>query len=211
MHQLQRPAAPACLGKFRHGQNNWNDVSLADKAEIWQQLNQMQQQRCAYCECSITGEHQSHIEHFRQRARYSQGTFDWLNLFGSCNHTKSCGKHKDTCGAYNHQDLIKMDVEDPEYFFLFVSDGTIAIRSGLSLHERHRAEETLRIFNIDAKHGRLRQMRKSAVQGYLQTAEDLATLAIEYDESEWKPLLEQELEAIRNHPFATAIKHTLML
>jgi len=209
MHQLQRPAAPTCLGKFRHGGNDWNDVSSADKAEIWQQLNQMQQQRCAYCECSIAGERKAHIEHLRQRSRYPQGTFEWSNLFGSCNHVDSCGKYKDACGAYHHQDLIKMDVEDPEYFFMFVADGTIAVRSGLSDDEKRRAHETLRILNLDAKHGRLRQMRQSAVQGYVQTAEELMAMAESFDESEWMSLLQQELETIRNEPFATAIKYVL--
>jgi len=55
MHQLKRPSAPACLARFSHGLNHWGDVLPADKDEIWQQLNQMQQQRCAYCECSIAG------------------------------------------------------------------------------------------------------------------------------------------------------------
>jgi len=211
MHQLERPSAPSCLARFRHGSNNWKDVLSADKDEIWQQLDQMQQQRCAYCECSIAGERKAHIEHLRQRARYPQGTFEWGNIFGSCNHVNSCGKYKDACGAYDHQDLIKMDEEDPEHFFLFVSDGTIAVRPELSRSEQHRAHETLRIFNLDAKHGRLRRMRQSAVQGYLQTAEELMAIAQDFDESEWIPLLNQELETIKTQPFATAIKHTLML
>ncbi|MDX8413362.1 MAG: retron Ec78 anti-phage system effector HNH endonuclease PtuB [Mariprofundales bacterium] len=209
MHQLERPSAPACLVRFRHGLNNWNDVLPADKDEIWQQLNQMQQQRCAYCECSIAGEKKAHIEHLRQRSRYPQGTFEWGNLFGSCNHVDSCGKHKDACGAYNYYDLIKMDEEDPEHFFIFIADGTIAVRSGLSDDEKHRAKETLRIFNLDAQHGRLRQMRQSAVQGYVQTAEELLAIAENFDENEWMPLLQQELNTIKNQPFATAIKHVL--
>jgi len=181
-----------------------------DRDDIWQQLDQMQQQRCVYCECTISGDNKSHIEHFRQRGRYPQGTFAWGNLFASCNHANSCGKYKDSCGSYNYQDLIKMDMEDPEHFFLFVSDGTITVRSGLSENEQHRAHETLRIFNIDARHGQLRQMRKSAVQGYLQTAEYLAEIALEFDESEWAPLFQKELDDIASLPFCTAIKHTLM-
>jgi uncharacterized protein (TIGR02646 family) len=52
-----------------------------------------------------------HIEHFRQRSRYHQGTFEWDNLFGSCNRPDNRGKHKDQCGNYDYQDLIKPDVE----------------------------------------------------------------------------------------------------
>jgi hypothetical protein len=35
-------------------------------------------------------------------------------------------------------------------------------------------------------------------------------MANEFAEEEWYPLLEEELEAIKELPFATAIKHVLM-
>lgn len=213
MHKLNRPLlAPACLSGYRHGVNQWGEVSSAKKAEIWQQLDVMQHGRCAYCECALPVQNDhyvAHIEHFRQRERYPQGTFEWANLFGSCNRNDSCGKHKDKCGHYNHADLIKPDIEDPEHFFLFVSDGSIAIRQGLSAAEQQRAAETLRIFNLDVQHGALRQMRSSAVQGYLQTAEKLASMAADFSEDEWLELLEQELAAVEHLPFVTAIKHIL--
>lgn len=53
-------------------------------------------------------------------------------------------------------------------------------------------------------------MLKTAVQGYLQTAEELAEMALEFEEEEWLPLFEQELNATRDLPFATAIRHILM-
>ena len=213
MHQLIRPIAPpACLTRYRHGANQWADVTSAEKAEIWEQLDAMQQGRCAYCECALlvqNGHYVAHIEHFRQRGRYPQGTFEWANLFGSCNRQNSCGKHKDECGAYHHTVLIKPDIEDPDYFFLFVADGSIAIRQGLSATERQRAAETLRILNLDAQHGALRQMRSSAVQGYIQTAEELAAMSADFPEDEWLDLLQQELAAVEHLPFVTAIKHIL--
>ncbi len=183
MHKLDRPGAPACLARFQYGRDNWSDVAPDAKSEIWQQLDKMQQERCAYCERKInTGANKNaHIEHFRQRGRYPQGTFDWDNIFGSCNQENSCGKNKDRLPAYNHEDLIKMDVEDPDDFFLFISDGTISIRSDLSDHDKHRATETLRIFNIDEVNGPLRRMREIAVQGYIQTAEELFEMAMEFD------------------------------
>ncbi|MEN8214990.1 MAG: retron Ec78 anti-phage system effector HNH endonuclease PtuB [Pseudomonadota bacterium] len=213
MHKLKRPKPPACLAKYRHGLNNWSDITTADRAKIWESLDIMQQKRCAYCENRIKTEpkdNNAHIEHFRQRSRYPQGTFEWEKIFASCNRQESCGKYKDSLPHYNHADVIKMDVEDPEDFFLFGYDGTISIRPNLSAQEKHRAKETLRIFNLDAKHGPLRQMRQAAVQGYYQTAEELAEMAKEFPEEEWYPLLEEELEAINELPFATAIKHVLM-
>ena len=93
MHQLNRPPAPACLSRYRHGRDTWGAVGPAEKTEIWASLNEMQMSRCAYCEGAFPDN--PHIVHFRQRSRYVEGTFDWQNLFGSCNKQDSCGKHKD--------------------------------------------------------------------------------------------------------------------
>lgn len=213
MHKLTRPdEAPLCLSRYRHGLNQWGEISSAEKAEIWDKLDDMQQGRCAYCENNLPkfdGFYRAHIEHFRQCDRYPQGTFDWSNLFGSCQRKDSCGRYKDQCGPYEHTDLIKPDVEDPEYFFLFVADGSIAIRQGLSPDEQHRAAETLRIFSLDAQHGALRQMRFSAVQGYVQTAEALFSMAADFPEDEWLELLQQELDDTQHLSFVTTIHHLL--
>ena len=209
MHKLQRRNAPACLANHQHRRDNWSNVTPGEKAAIWTELEAMQGPRCGYCEAD-TSNGQKHIEHFRQKALDPTVTFLWSNLFGSCNREDSCGKHKDNrCGAYTPADLIKPDVDDPECFFVFVSDGTIAVRHGLSVQDRHRATETLRIFNLDARHGPLRRMRQQAAAGYLQTGEELCALSAEYPLEEWQPLLDSELAATVHLPFTTAIKHVL--
>ncbi len=211
MHLLDRGAAPACLTHYHHGHHQWsNGVPTGpEKSQIWACLDAMQLGRCAYCEATLVPD-DKHIEHFRQRSRHPAGTFDWSNLFGSCNRTNSCGKHKDSCGPYNHAHLIKPDQDDPDDYFVFVSDGTIALRAGLSPSRKERAVETLRIFNLDASHGALRQMRRLAAMGYLQTAEEFMQFAQEFDESEWLPLLDQELAATAHLPFVTVIRHALL-
>ena len=93
---------------------------------------------------------------------------------------------------------------------MFVSDGTIAARSTLSDHARRRADETLRILNLDARHGALRERRRQAAAGYLQTAQELQKIAETFDESEWQPFLEAELETIQDEPFVTVIRHALL-
>ncbi|MCP4119750.1 MAG: TIGR02646 family protein [Desulfobacteraceae bacterium] len=213
MHKLERPQAPACLAKYKHGQNNWGDVSSEEKLQIWQRLDEMQQKRCAYCESQINKDSENkdaHIEHFRQRSRCPQETFKWSNLFGSCNRQDSCGNHKDRLPPYDPADLIKMDEENPDDYFLFVADGTIALRKNLTERQKHRAEESLRVFNLNPQHGALRYMRKATVQGYLQTAEELVEMALKFDAEEWLPLLEEELNATKDLPFATAIRHIMM-
>ena len=208
MHKLQRGNAPVCLANYQHGRDNWGDVTPGDKGIIWAELDAMQGQRCGYCEADIS-KGQKHVEHFRQKSRNATATFLWSNLFGSCNREDSCGKHKDRCEAYNPADLIKPDIDDPDIFFMFVSDGTIAVRHNLSDHDRHRASETLRILNLDAHHGPLRRMRQQAAAGYLQTAEEFFALAAEYSPQDWQPLLDDEVAATANLPFVTAIKHVL--
>lgn len=203
MRKLERdPHGPRCLRRYRHGRDQWNQVTDEEKTAIWEKLDAMQGRRCAYCEDAIK-DGERHIEHFRQRFSYRQGTFEWANLFGSCNRENSCGKHKDRCGAYDPADLIKPDVDDPEHFFLFVSGGTIAIREeGLTDDERRRAEETLRILNLN---GPLRYQRWKVVAKYVQISDEINELSKEEQEL----FREIELAETAHLPFATAIKHTL--
>jgi len=210
MHKLIRGEAPNCLSKFRHGKNNWGDVTTGEKDKIWKKITKMQGIYCAYCESDLQ-QGGKHIEHFRQKnsSIYPQGTFQWDNLFGSCNRIESCGIHKDHCGSYAPDDLIKPDTDDPEYFFRFISDGTIAIKSGLSDQEQNRAKETLRIFNLDAERGTLRQIRESMVTGYIQNYEMLLEIFEVLGKDEYEISLKQELDKINNLPFSTAIKHVI--
>jgi uncharacterized protein (TIGR02646 family) len=210
MRNLQRGPMPVCLAKFNHGVNVWEDVLGDDKTEIWNALIAMQGNRCAYCECELFG-YERHIEHFRQRERHAAGTFDWSNLFGSCNSAESCGKHKDSCGTYDPTSLIKADDENPDDFFVFVKDGTISIRIGLTAAAMLRAEETLRIFNLNSKTGRLRQMRRAAVLGHWHTIEEIFEFAAADPQNEcgWRQLLEDEIRRAMTLPFSTAVRHAL--
>lgn len=207
MHKLNRPNAPACLNNYQQGANTWCDVTGTDKNEIWQQLDAMQGKRCAYCEDALQ-EGNRHIDHFEQRSRKPALTFSWTNLFGSCNKQDSCGIYKDR-QHYRPSDIIKPDVDDPEDYLRFLSDGRIVPREGLTPGALKKAKETLRVFNLDHDRGPLRAMRKKHVAGYIQTAEELAEFAQNFEECEWRPLLDEQLQAVESLPFATAIKHVL--
>ncbi|WP_163371957.1 retron Ec78 anti-phage system effector HNH endonuclease PtuB [Endozoicomonas acroporae] len=210
MHKLDRPQSPGCLSQYHYGRNQWRDLSNDDRQAIWSSLETMQGERCAYCECDLQ-QHGRHIEHFRQRSghNYPQGTFQWANLFGSCNREESCGKHKDRYRGYNYQDLIKPDIDNPDDYLIFVPDGTIQIRQGLTAQQYQKASETLRVFNLNADNGPLRWMRNQAAAGYLKLAEELLELATELEQDEWLPLYHTELEQIKGLPFETAIRHAL--
>lgn len=209
MRRLDRAAspAPACLGSYRHGEHSWDDVVLDDKAQIRACLETMQGRRCAYCEGGIDALGQ-HIEHFRRKKDHPALTFDWENLFWSCDQTDSCGHFKDRgAGPYNVADVVNPCADDPDAFFIFQADGTISIRQGLSSAERHRASETLRVFSLDAAWGRLRAMRKAAVSGYVDDAD--AAFNEGWPPDDIRAYFEEELQVARNLPFYTAIRHVL--
>ncbi|UVM28914.1 TIGR02646 family protein [Pseudomonas sp. B21-021] len=169
----------------------------------------MQDTRCAYCDADISNLKRAHIEHFRQRDRYPQGTFDWTNLFGSCNREDACGKFKDDCGPYDHNLLIKPDVDDPDDFLIFVKDGTIIPRADLNDRARRRALETLRIFNLDAQNGALRAMRQEAIRPHLDTAHAIMEMFEEFPQIDIQEFIEGEIQKIAHLPFSTSIRHTL--
>ncbi|MFD2717007.1 retron system putative HNH endonuclease, partial [Tistrella mobilis] len=187
--------------------NRWDDVSSIHKEQIRKQLEAMQGRRCAYCEGSIDGLGQ-HIEHFRRKKHHPALTFEWSNLFWSCNQTDSCGHFKDRrAGSYNVADLIDPCADDPDDFFIFWSDGTISVRNGLSKQEEHRAKETLRVFSLHPNFGRLRNMRKSAVAQYVNYVADASEYG--FSDEDIRELIAGELQVARDLPFYTTIRHVL--
>ena len=155
-------AAPACLGRYHHGRDRWSDLATteADYQEVRDRLDELQRLRCAYCESDLSREStRPHVEHFERRSRARQKTFDWGNLFRSCTHPEQCGKFKDErAGAFVVGDILKPDQDDPRRYLFFATDGKVHPRTGLSPAERHRADETIRVFALNC--GRLRGCRR---------------------------------------------------
>ncbi|MGO2452623.1 retron Ec78 anti-phage system effector HNH endonuclease PtuB [Pseudomonas taetrolens] len=207
-HLDRQDDPPSGLRRYRHGQDAWSATcpTQEERRAIWLELDLMQGSRCAYCEGPM-GEGNRHIEHFRQRRSYPQGTFDWSNLFGSCNRAGTCGKAKDQCGTYPPGMLIKPDIEDPDAFLVFTPGGTVEPRAGLSVGDHLRASETIRILALD---GALNQIRRAELCGYIQTMEYFVEYAEAFpDEEDWVEELEREVRETAHLPYATAIRHVL--
>ncbi|WP_411382228.1 retron Ec78 anti-phage system effector HNH endonuclease PtuB [Pseudomonas sp. MPB26] len=208
MRRLHRQdEAPSGLRRYRHGRDKWTRTcpTQEERDGIWASLELMQGPRCAYCE-GPTSPGNRHIEHFRQRDRYPQGTYDWNNLFGSCERASTCGKAKDRCGTYPPEVLIKPDIEDPDAFLVFTPGGTVEPRAGLSARDHLRASETIRILGLD---GALNEIRRAELSGYLQTLEYFVEIADTFPEEEWIQELQQEVSNAAHLPYATAIRHVL--
>jgi uncharacterized protein (TIGR02646 family) len=162
MRHLERPPLnPNCLDKYNYITDAWRPKpesglpqapSETDRKQIWNTLNDMQLNVCAYCEGGL--EAGGHIEHFAKRSSYRELTFEWTNLFGSCNREDCCGHFKDSSHSqyknYNLQDLIKPDVENPWEFLVFGSDGRVSVRDGISPENQRKGQTTIDVLNLKA-------------------------------------------------------------
>lgn len=211
VRKLQRTPAPACLRRFKHGRNQWGELTTSAQynSEVWQQLEAMQGRFCAYCERGIranthTNRPDAHIEHFYRRRDEPGKTFDWHNLFGSCNDKNTCGGHKDNKARHINPELVcKPDSIDPSGFLQFLSDGGVQPKSGLEAEEQKIAQNTIDIFNLNASH--LVNIRKPVVM----TETGLAQSVFEYleefpDDAELQDELQTNLERITAASFTAA-------
>ncbi|MFT5592572.1 MAG: hypothetical protein ACI8SR_000931 [Oceanicoccus sp.] len=198
MRKLNRPVAPKPLSKYNYNHKEWSDLTARDKKSIWYSLNNMQNGYCCYCD-SVAVRGNGHIEHFFNKGtkNYKNLTFNWDNLFGSCGFQSgdTCGHYKDRMGAsgpgnYDPKNLIKPDVENPSLFFYFLPTGTIKVNDSLTLAEKARAYETIRVINLDdgalnsARYKRIKTIQKEILNLYSLT-QDVA-------------MIKQELAKIRS-------------
>ena len=173
---------------------------------------ELQAHRCAYCERRTGADRDDgHIEHFRKQADHQEYTLDWVNLYWSCKDEKTCGKFKDKCtkqagrlARFDPADLIDPGAVDPQGYFIFVVDGTVQIREGLSADDRRRAQETLRVFQI-ADSPYLRLSRADAVRPYLRAIASLLPVGRDIVVS----YVQSAMNETEHVPFATPIQQYL--
>ena len=205
MRALQRPVVPTCLEDYRHGENNWDDFSAEDKDLLRQALDQMQHGLCAYCESSLKT---WHIEHFRARSTHPQLTFTWDNLFGSCLTPDHCGDYKDKKGKpYDPNELTHPCEQDPDDFLLFVPDGTVQPRQGLSPKHHQCAEETIRVFRLNQKD--LCERRAGVIRSMLETEPDILQVLMESTDRDRAAFTQEFLATYAVGPHPTPIRHVI--
>ena len=206
MRKLDRTAvpAPSCLAEYYRQHKRWDDVMSEDKRPIREALGSMQNDLCAYCEGPLRDD--AHIEHFRRRHDAPQLTFAWKNLFLSCNEPTHCGHHKDRSGSpYDPADLVKPDEDDPDEFLFFSSAGDVRPRSGIDEAKRRRAEETIRVFNLN--HGALRALRRRALAVYQGLEPDILGALEAFEATDREQLIAAEIAATAHDPYGASIRH----
>lgn len=218
MRKLDRDLVvpPACLKNYSHLIEKWDSLNSVCRKELRQAVMGMQRSPvtgvvlCAYCEGAIHNEI-GHIEHFRPKGftSFPELTFEWTNLFFSCESSKHCGHYKDRPGAeaYSFDYLIKPDEVDPEKYLYFHSSGEVRERAGLYSDQTRIASETIRVFGLNS--ASLRDSRFKALSAYQKIiSEDLDEISM-WSEEDRNSYLQEEIEATRWDPYATTIKHFL--
>lgn len=213
MHRLDKGtvATPACFQLPNEGRR-YSGLRGHEKEEIRLRLLELQGNRCAYCERRTGDAHNDgHIEHFRNQAEYGHLDLEWANLFWSCNDEKTCGKHKDKCNKqsgvlakFHPDDVVDPSSEDPESFFLFVTDGTVRPIDGLDDRNLHRALETLRVFQL-TESPYLRKAREDAIRPYLKAIDSIA----EFGPEIVVKYVQYNFDDAAAAPFGTAISQYL--
>lgn len=172
MHRFLRGNSPINLTRIKASCQNWDDFCRQAKDEhavLADSLYERQQHYCAYCESVISEKSNGFIEHLERRSDNPDRTFDWTNMFFSCKSNCSCGIYKDNSKfKFNPSDIIDPSREEPLDFFHYDMNGGIHPRD-----ESHktRAEETIRIFNLDNS-AKLRGIRTNiarTVECFLRT------------------------------------------
>ena len=212
MRKLTRPPAPAELGNFSHPPHTWDDGTAALNRAIWEALEQMQRPTpssevlCAYCERPISkrsadGKEHRHVEHFWRRSSWPKKTFAWDNLFGSCTAEKrTCGHFKEHASRpYEPSVLLDPCVDDPSRFLNFDLRGEVFPRAGLSKDDARRAQETIRVFNLNEP-GLTSQ--RAAVLRPLCEAFD--AFSKDYTDDQIDELLTDEAARLAHLPFTAA-------
>lgn len=216
MKKLVRGNAPLCLAQFRHGQDNWSVISkYSFGKDIWEKLNIMQNGFCAYCECTIhkNNNFKGHIEHFIQKDKDPCLTFDWGNLFGSCNNPDRCGKYKDNNPLAKKIDLSKVckpDDMDSSKLILFLNSGKVRPRNNLTTQEIELADNTIAVFNLNGD-STLSNSRKSAILGEKSLVDAYWKELANDENGELSEILEAELfdaiVRIEKAQHSTALAH----
>lgn len=214
MKKLVRGNAPLCLAQFKHGQDNWSIIREKNLGkDIWEKLDIMQQGFCAYCECSlyINGS-RGHIEHFIQRDKDPHLTFDWGNLFGSCNNKNRCGTYKDNNRLAKGIDLSKVckpDMIGSSDLILFLNSGKVRPRTNLGSNEKELANNTIAAFNLDGD-SKLENSRRTAISAEKSLADTYWEMSVEYGNDLAELLKEELAEAllrIKKIEYSTALEH----
>ena len=214
MKKLVRPLAPVCLQHLKTlSPTSWN-LSQSDKNLIWQSLNTMQSNFCAYCEGALIGS-ECHIEHLIPqnilKTMRGRSIYEWNNLFGSCDNSEHCGRFKDhIVKDYDSENLIKPDIEDSSQYLSFLESGSVVTQNNLDMSFEIKAKETITVLNLDCP--RLKNLRAKKIGEFqmqylnLEEIRESIDLKNKEDQDFYEAEMVSFIECISKDEYYTAIK-----
>lgn len=137
---------------------NWNAFSSPNSPhhELYQHVRTLlladQLNTGGYTELPLSPDDNIHIDHFRKKNMFPQLTFEWENfVIDEVNNDKYGADYKDkNVSIEDYDNLISPVLDNPEYYLTYIQDGTMIPRRDLTeLAEIKRAEETIRLFNLN--------------------------------------------------------------
>ena len=155
----------------RNNPQNWEGIDTVVRTNTRKYiLENEQRNQCAYTELPLEYEkNNSHIEHLKRKdsAFFPELTFEWSNLFVSCNSDDFGGKYKDEKylkgkTKADNALIINPALENPNEYFELTNWGELTVKDDLQGIARTKAEETINAFNLN--HNSLQDRRREMIQ-----------------------------------------------
>ena len=147
MHQFTRGDTPVDFRIIKQKYANWDAfIGSSEHIAIGNRLYEQQDHYCAYCEIYLHDKEDGFIEHLERQRDNSKRIFDWSNMFVSCRKLA---------------DIVDPSWENPSDFFQYDLQGNMHPRKDLDPSRKRKAEETIRIFNLNCP--RLANIRRKAI------------------------------------------------
>ncbi len=172
MIQIDKAPYPEFLNFVqKNNPQNWEGLDAAVRTNTRKYiLEDEQSNQCAYTELPLEYEkNNSHIEHLKRKdsAFFPELTFEWSNLFVSCNSDDFGGKYKDEkyLKGKTKEDnalIINPSLENPNQYFELKNWGELTIKADLQGIAKTKAEETIKAFNLN--HNSLQDRRREMIQ-----------------------------------------------
>lgn len=134
---------------------SWKDFGKTNEyTELKSYLCNEQEGLCCYCEVTIKGEDDTHIEHYKPKSKYQNDTYNYQNLLASCEHYDSCGHKK---GGEYWEEIVS-PLSECECRFTYTGNGQIIPTD----ENDEDAGKTISTLGLDCN--RLRDLRKSIIK-----------------------------------------------
>jgi hypothetical protein len=115
-------------------------------------------------------------------------------------------------GAHDPHDLIDPGQEDPDHFLFIDRSGRVLPRHGITEDDRRRANETIRVLNLNLDHRGLQARslcaeRRRVLETYLQPQPDLLEALESLTDDERRSFIATEVATESNRPFGSIVRH----